>query len=61
MLSLPDGPWGVDRPVLEGLGSLVDARCPRADEEGRPREIFAEPPLRGEDANPPSLDLSLET
>eukprot|EP00969_Alexandrium_andersonii_P332667 14701364-Alexandrium_andersonii.AAC.1 len=48
MLSPLRDPWGLDRPLLEGVGDLIDDRCPRVDRGGHLLETFAEPAPPGE-------------
>eukprot|EP00969_Alexandrium_andersonii_P111287 4913563-Alexandrium_andersonii.AAC.1 len=60
MLSLRHDSWGQDRPLLEGVESLVDERCPHLDGDGHLREIFAEPAPEGEMADPSMMPMQLQ-
>eukprot|EP00969_Alexandrium_andersonii_P259190 11460551-Alexandrium_andersonii.AAC.1 len=57
MLSLRHDSCGQDRPLLEGVGELVDERCPHVDQDGHLGEIFAEPAPPGEEADPPLMPM----
>eukprot|EP00969_Alexandrium_andersonii_P333970 14758882-Alexandrium_andersonii.AAC.1 len=57
MLSLRHDSWGQDRPLLEGVGELIDERCRHVDRDGHLLEIFAELAPPGENADPPLMPM----